>query len=164
MNESKNNPFACGERDQLIFICFAKRWLQNGGAISCMDTDSSPHVYLFFIFPNSVWWMSDRFDTSFGEINRTTQYLRRTDSQLSNHLSSRLSFWLKTTRPCNRNYLELEGNLWFLVSLFLGDGKLEILATWRERKKKNSYSMDIEFVDLWWTAAEAGIYCIHNHF
>lgn len=42
----------------------------------------------------------------------TTQYLRRADEQLSCHLSLRLSFWLKTTHPCNRNYLELEGNLW----------------------------------------------------
>lgn len=44
----------------------------------------------------------------------TTQYLRRADEQLSCHLSLRLSFWLKTTHPCNRNYLELEGNLWRL--------------------------------------------------
>lgn len=41
-----------------------------------------------------------------------TQYLRRADEQLSCHLSLRLSFWLKTTHPCNRNYLELDGNLW----------------------------------------------------
>lgn len=49
----------------------------------------------------------------------TTQYLRRADEQLSCHLSLRLSFWLKTTHPCNRNYLELEGNLWPLSLSFL---------------------------------------------
>lgn len=55
----------------------------------------------------------------------TTQYLRRADEQLSCHLSLRLSFWLKTTHPCNRNYLELEGNLWpFSFSLLFASASI----------------------------------------
>lgn len=62
----------------------------------------------------------------------TTQYLRRADEQLSCHLSLRLSFWLKTTHPCNRNYLELEGNLWPLsLSLLFASVSILLLPSLR---------------------------------
>lgn len=75
------------------------------------------HLFISYV---SLFSLTNEWqvDTSFGKINRTTQYLRRRDSQLSHHLSPRLSFWLKTTRPCNQNYLELVGNLRLRVSFF----------------------------------------------
>ncbi len=98
------------------------------------DSHTHPHILTrmhLFISYVSLFSLTNEWqvDTSFGKINRTTQYLRRRDSQLSHHLSPRLSFWLKTTRPCNQNYLELVGNLRLHVSFFLVGGKLEILDT-----------------------------------
>lgn len=86
----------------------------------------------------------------------TTQYLRRADEQLSCHLSLRLSFWLKTTHPCNRNYLELEGNLWPL-SLSLLFACLHPSSPFFKRDPFFLYSFHLSFfLPCGWTRAVKG--------